>query len=334
LFYASEVVPILVRMSLLNEDDIRLRMKRAPSEIFTSESWKEQQLRAAGYDLRIDCEVRGLNDVKFPKGHNHGEELELNPGDSASVLSFERFVMPWDVAANLGLRFRYAREGLSIVTGLLVDPGYGWLEREGELRPIGAPLHFFLTNIGAKPIAIRLGEAGDGVLSLQFLEVQPPKERKEVTPPRDAAATQALWAFKNIEAIKAAAAEERARSDRRISDLQAELATLRTELTATRSATEQVGVFGVFLLGITLLGVATAVIVESLGRHPDMVRWVNDIHFDGTSAVIATALGLVLLVCLFYGTLLLFTKGFAWAIERKRLLRELAIANEAVAGGG
>jgi deoxycytidine triphosphate deaminase len=315
-------------VGLLNEDAILGRLSQEPAEIFLPPTWRKKQLRAAGYDLRIDCEVRGLNATEFPKGRQHGEELKLDPGDSASVLSYERFVMPWDLAANLGLRFRYAREGLSVVTGLLVDPGYGWRERGGELQPLGAPLHFFLTNIGAETIEIRLGEAGDGVLSVQFLEVQPATQREEVTPPRDVAATQALWAFQNIEAIKAQAAADRERRDREVSLLKRELSTLRTELTVARSATEHIGVFGVFLLVITVLGVATAIILESLGNHPDMVSWVNDIHFAGASAVIATGLGMLLLVALFYATLLLFTRGFAWAVERKRLLRELSDARD------
>ncbi len=304
-------------MGLLNEGEIRDRLNREPSEIFLRPTWTERQLRGAGYDLRIDSRIRGLNAKEFPPDQDHGEELRLEPGDTASVLSFERFVMPWDLAANLGLRFRYAREGLSVVTGLLVDPGYGWREAEGELRPIGAPLHFFLTNIGSDPIRIRLGESGAGVLSVQFLQINPPEEHAEVTPPSDVAATQALWAFRNIEEIKARADRDRSM-----------LETLKSEVTVTRRASEQIAIFGVFLVAATLFGVAIAILVEAIGQKPGLVKRINEIHFDGASAVIATIVGGVILLLGLVAMLLLVTRGFSWAIERKRLQQELEVLRE------
>ena len=214
-------------MSVLNRDQILGRLTDPEPEIFMPTTWRESQIRSAGYDLRVDSAVRAKNDEIFPEGKEVGEFLYLEPGDSAFVLSLEQFIMPWDLAGNLGLRFRFARQGLSVLTGLLVDPGYGFLPDGRDWKREGAALHFFLVNIGAEKISIRLGEEGDGVLSLQFLETVPTDHPKAISAPDDVAPATALGAYREIATLEKRLKKEKSKTKDRFSELENSVTSLR-----------------------------------------------------------------------------------------------------------
>lgn len=313
------------RMSVLNRDQILERLdKQDPGpEIFVPGTWRKGQIRSAGYDLRVDSDVRALNKKIFPNGKHVGEFLSLEPGDSAFVLSRERFIMPWDLAGNLGLRFRFAREGLSVLTGLLVDPGYGLVPDGEEWKREGAALHFFLVNIGAGKISIRLGEEGDGVLSLQFLEMKPTDERKEVSAPDDVAPATALGVYREIGILEKRLKKEKAKTKDKFGELKSEVESLRAVVETTRSATENIVVFGIFLLAVTMIGVSLTILVETLAGENlgKIIDNVNRIHLDGFSAtlvvltcILVIGLAVVALAAAFSA---IFSAGFA-EIRRRR----------------
>lgn len=209
--------------------------------------------------------------------------------------------MPWDLAANLGTKFRFARLGLSVVTGLLVDPGYGQ-KGDGEEQPEeGHPLHFFVINIGSGDISIRLGQYGDDVLSIQFLKTAELAEKKFISPPRDVTPSAAVGVFKGMRT------------------LEGDIAKINTEMEGLRSATEYVVVFGVFLLAVSLIGVSATILFEALGSThlSAIIHSINRIHLQGTSATVVTVAGLAFSMVCVVAAILALTKGFAWALQRR-----------------
>lgn len=291
-------------------------------EIFIPGTWRREQLRSAGYDLRVSTNVRALNHKIFPRDHQHGEKLVLEAGDTAFVLSVERFLMPWNIAANLGLRFRYAREGLSVLTGLLVDPGYGWRKIDGEWVGEGAPLHFFLVNVGADPIPITLGEEGSEVLSVQFLHMAtvPEEEREEKLPPGDIAPDDALRTYRKIDEVKEALREEREANDKRLGGLEAQLGELASELRITRSASDNTVVFGIFILAITLIGVIVGGLLQWLSGNgvEEVVKRLNEFDPQGTEvALVAIAAFAAILLCVAIAAYLV-AKLYRLTLESKK----------------
>jgi deoxycytidine triphosphate deaminase len=306
---------MLARVSLLNREQILERLKR--KEIFIS-GWGPEQVRPAGYDLRVATEVRAFNNTIFNEGHHYGETLKLEPGDTAYVLSFESFCMPWDLAANLGIRFRFARRGLSVLTGLLVDPGFGMKLNEGEWQPVGAPLHFFVMNIGADTIPIVLGRDGDAVLSLQFLETAEPEEKLETTVPGDVKPSSALWAFHSMRALRTQVKEGEEDTGKQFAELKTRIESLDAVMETTTSATQNIVVFGVFLLAATLIGVSATILIQTLASSNtalivDNLNRIDPSGFDAT--LVALAMILAIGLCL-VGLVLAFTRGFAWAFDK------------------
>jgi hypothetical protein len=163
----------------------------------------------------------------------------------------EVITMPKDLAGNIAPRFHRALEGLLVMGGMLVDPGY-----QGRL-------HFQLANIGDGPFRIEPGTTS--VAAIQFLPV--------VSPTPDARKTDSgellerlfysgakeplrqLEFFSEVESLK----EDQRKLWRRLEDQ--ELA-----LGATKLSTEQLLVFGVFLVSITLFTVAIGVIVDAFAN--------------------------------------------------------------------
>lgn len=316
-------------MSVLNRDQILERLtKNSPGpEIFLPGTWRESQIRSAGYDLRVDSAVRAKNKKVFPGGKDVGEFLYLEPGDSAFVLSLEQFIMPWDLAGNLGLRFRFAREGLSVLTGLLVDPGYGHTFDGKVWKPEGAALHFFLVNIGADKISIRMGEEGDGVLSLQFLETKPTDQLKGVSAPDDVAPATALGVYREMGVLEKRLKKEKQKTKDKVGEIEKDLASLRAVVETTRSATENIVVFGVFLIAVTLIGVTATILFQTLAGDniSKIVDNINRIQLDGFSATAVTLASIFVIgaaiVALVAAFSLIFTAGFTDIRKRREEMR-------------
>lgn len=52
------------------------------------------------------------------------EVLELPPGGYAGLISWEKFVLPKDICVRLGSKRSYSYDGVILLSGTLVDPGY------------------------------------------------------------------------------------------------------------------------------------------------------------------------------------------------------------------
>ena len=165
--------------------------------------------------------------------------IVLKKGQTVALESVELLSMPWELAANIGVKHRRAMRGLFLTPGLFIDPGFGRSFSSG--RAEGRRLKFLATNMGQDPIELRLGPEGDDVVGIQFFRVEGPGPKKEVRVNNDSA--KGLAIFEDLARV--------------------ESSVLKVEDVAhrTQSATQSVVVFGVFLVTAAMLGaIFTAII--------------------------------------------------------------------------
>jgi len=155
-------------------------------EIFQPGTWEPKNVRGAAYDLRVAEDFLVVPDKReaigykrYKKGEKRETRIVLEPGDVAFVSSQEKIHMPWTLAGNIGIKFGLARNGVLILTGLIVDPGFGmekrnnsWVPREDER------IHFLFANLGLEPVKLSPGETK--IASLQFFRVPEPPEKMKV----------------------------------------------------------------------------------------------------------------------------------------------------------
>jgi deoxycytidine triphosphate deaminase len=92
----------------------------------------------------------------------------LEPGDTAVFSSRERFELPVSIAGNVTVKNTYAAQGLMLLSGMLIDPGYGNGNAHGDGRQ-GCPLYLHVANIGRERMALIPGF--DDIARIQFLHV-------------------------------------------------------------------------------------------------------------------------------------------------------------------
>lgn len=100
-------------------------------------------LESCSYDIRV-----GSWGVVGGSGHERDlttEGLDLPPGGYAGLVSWEKLKLPLDVFARLGAKRSYSYDGIILLTGSLVDPGY-----EGHLL-------FGVYNASQKKFVLRRG---------------------------------------------------------------------------------------------------------------------------------------------------------------------------------
>lgn len=241
-------------MSVLSGDQIEQRVEQGKRsgdpKIFEANSWDREGLRPAAYDLRIASDL-----LILPKGTRYWLEgppgqrrrtrpFVLKPRDVAFVSSVEEVRMPTDLAGNVTPKARQERQGMLIMGGMLVDPGY-----RGRL-------HFQLANVGDEDFVIIPGETT--LASLQLLQVEAPSvnvslktpgyddllehlfrhDAKDPLPP--------LGFFSNVDKLTEQVTEQGSKLD------------------STSRSMDQLLVFGVFLVSITLFTVAAGVLIDAI----------------------------------------------------------------------
>jgi deoxycytidine triphosphate deaminase len=104
----------------------------------------------------------------------------LEPGDTAVFSSRERFELPAGIAGNVTVKNSYATRGLMLLSGMLVDPGYGTKDAHGDGRP-GCPLYLHVANIGRERMTLIPGY--HDIARIQFLHVDSvPDEKQKAVP--------------------------------------------------------------------------------------------------------------------------------------------------------
>jgi deoxycytidine triphosphate deaminase len=147
-------------LSVLGRSKLEQRFRDG---VFVAGTWSEENLRGAGYDLRIACDYLVLPNGKRywgngPEGHQKRDKpFVLKPGQVAFGTTVEELQMPDDLAGNIAVKFRKALDGILVMGGFLVDPGYT------------GRLHFQLANIGREPFCVVPAETS--IAALQLLSV-------------------------------------------------------------------------------------------------------------------------------------------------------------------
>jgi deoxycytidine triphosphate deaminase len=249
-------------MSVLGKDELRRRLSVGDpgnDSLITPESWHEDSLRPAAYDLRIapDWLITPEGVRYWPAGPADHQRLDrpfrINPGGVAFVSSVEDLRMPLDLAANIAVRFNSALKGFFVMGGLLVDPGY-----QGRL-------HFQLANIGADDLVIVPGVTS--VAALQFLPVggaAPEKLRvndsaellKDLFYEGAAEPLPPLAFFSNATKAQAEVAKVKM-------DVDAQ----KVEVEAAKRSSDQLVVFGVFLISASLFTAGIAALIDALASN-------------------------------------------------------------------
>jgi len=91
--------------------------------LLIAKNFDETGLEASSYDVRV-----GLKGIIGGEGTvrelNENHMLEIQPGQYAGVISFEKFNLPAHVFARIGSKRALSYEGLILLTGAMIDPGY------------------------------------------------------------------------------------------------------------------------------------------------------------------------------------------------------------------
>jgi deoxycytidine triphosphate deaminase len=212
-------------------------------ELIVKSTFDPDSLQPASYDLQIARD--GLitpGGEKIPPGADGDRpaKVVLYPGQAALFSTVAMLRMPEDVAGNVTIKNRLATEGLMLLSGLLVDPGYG-SDETVDSEP-GCRLYLHVANIGKDPVTIRPGE--DRIARLQFLRV---------------------YGGRHQSRPKIEASEWNSQEQPSLGFL-TELRELKEKVESTNSQVQNVVMLGFVVLGVTLFGVVVATVLAIVSK--------------------------------------------------------------------
>jgi dCTP deaminase len=82
------------------------------------------QVQGASYDLRVGAQGITTSEKAIRNIETEGGYLALKPGDFGIVTTYETLALDKRHTGRLGLRSRYAREGIVATVGTQIDPGF------------------------------------------------------------------------------------------------------------------------------------------------------------------------------------------------------------------
>jgi deoxycytidine triphosphate deaminase len=260
--------------------DAAIRSEVREGRLIVGEGFDESQLEPASYNVTVANDgliTPGGEEVRPDSGKVYMKKIVLDSGDTAVFSTRERFRMPASVAGNITIKNRFAKKGVMLLSGLLIDPGYG--EGNVEGRP-GCRLYLHVGNISSERITITPGE--EQIARIQFLRVSAGDLPKKTI---DAS----LW------------------KDQRQPSLSflTELKQLKDMVEHTRRLANTVLLLGLFVLAVTVLGVSLSTIF-SITANTELVRNIHTaVPHTPSGKVLASALAvsialLVLAASLFF----------------------------------
>ncbi len=123
--------------------DIEIQDYIDHGKLIQRDTFKSTCLEASSYDIRVGA--KGILGGEGKEIALEEEAMELTPGAYGGVISLERLILPKDVCARIGSKRALSYDGVILLTGSLVDPGY-----EGHLL-------FGLYNASQRRVLIRQG---------------------------------------------------------------------------------------------------------------------------------------------------------------------------------
>lgn len=290
---------------MLGGEEIHRRLSRG--ELMHQGTWVESNIRGASYDLRMASRrfVIVRNDGSFDRVDNDHDDPTgrvLRPGDFALVSSQELLTLSARVAGCVGAKFDFIRQGMLVLTGINVDPGFGLRDPQ--------PLHFLLANMSNKDLTLTphftkiatiqfhdLGDTGGrfaaaplsnaGLLNAQFFDQA---EKPDL----------ALDLFNNLSEVH----QLKLASDRNTSvvdSMKAELDGLKGEVAGISQGANQIILFGVILLSATVSGVLATVLLQG-GLFPNgRVQLSRLIGASAAMALFAAGTAIILRLLLWVG---------------------------------
>ena len=279
---------------ILRGEAILQRLKGG--QIFKQGTWDEGLIKEASYALRVASDGLMLGGKTFlPEKDFLEGDIKIGPGEIAILSTIERLDMPGDLVGKIGIRFDYASQGLTGLMGIQVDPFYGWGHTNERL-------YIRVANLGNETISIPL-RADVFTFELHNLDGRVP----EPTTPR-----LGMW-----HRLKDILANQDHASWSNVTKVQFDVGSLNTRF---ESATKEVRdylqplvMFGIFLIAVTILGVALTVIVTGSDTPETYVpTWVRDWGWKvllGTLSFAASVTGVIGLIIVGGLALRTFSKG-------------------------
>lgn len=128
--------------------------------LISKETFQPSSLEASSYDVRVGAKgVIGGEGVEIDL---RKETMELGPGAYGGIISFEKLALPENVCARIGSKRALAYEGVILLTGTIVDPGY-----EGHLL-------FGVFNASQRRVMVRYNKK---LCNIVFERLAKPPER-------------------------------------------------------------------------------------------------------------------------------------------------------------
>lgn len=216
--------------------------------IFKSGTWDKNSVKEASYALRM-AHVFCMVDGKWYEANERkeSEPIIVTPGKIAILSTIERFDMPGNLVGKLGMRLKFAAQGLTGLWGIQVDPWYGHGMEHDRL-------YVRVANLGNENIII---QTGNELVSIEFHELAAPLSATIDPKPstwlrlRNVGAGQSRDSWSYVTRVESEVREHKDEMEKR---LQIEARNIRDNL-------QPVVMFGVFLVAATLLGATVAILL-------------------------------------------------------------------------
>ena len=215
-------------------------------QIFKPDTWDPTCIKEASYVLRLAPDGLMFEGDRFEPGERfRGTYIEINPGRIAILSTIELLSMPADLVGKIGIRLKYALQGLTGLMGIQVDPLYGHGVEDERL-------FIRVANLGNEPLRL---SSGDGVFTFELHKVT--GDVKLPDPPR-----ASTWDRLQRELAN--------QGDASWSNITQVTHDLENEAWGIREYLQPLVMFGIFLVAVTILGVAIAIILN-VGDTPNPI---------------------------------------------------------------
>ena len=273
---------------ILSGDAIRERL--CDGQIFRKGTYDEKCIEEASYVLRLAPDGMMLEENRYRPGSNVPHDcIEIAPGKIAILSTAERLNMPGDLVGKIGIRFNYAIQGLTGLMGIQVDPFFGSGQEDERL-------YIRVANLGNKSVPIRIG-ADVFTFELHQLdrELSSDSKARENMWPRiqDLLGDQENVSWSYVTRVQSELSEQATKLDER----------LESETKSIRDYLQPVVMFGIFLVAVTILGVAIATILSvadsSDANVPESITiawWIALLVTVGLAIGVTVAMG-TLMIC-------------------------------------